>query len=108
MKITDLQTTRVVGPDYHGIGGQPRDRSFLIVRIDTDAGIYGLGEAQVLIGIPEGIEYCRQYLLGKDPLEVQPFVTAMLYGRKPPGRPRMSPTATPYGAIAWAVSGVEM
>ena len=108
MKITDIRTMKLTGPDTHGIGGVPRNITIELVRVDTDAGIYGLGEAGNFMGDREGIAYCREWLLGRDPLAAGQFVRAMLYGGLPPYNPQMSPTATPTGGIAWAASGVEM
>jgi L-alanine-DL-glutamate epimerase-like enolase superfamily enzyme len=108
MRITDVRTMRLVGPDPHGVGGTAREWSILLVRVDTDAGVHGLGEAPGFIGDREAIAYARAWLIGRDPLEIRPFVRAMLYGGLPPYEPQMSPTATPTGPIAWAVSGVEM
>lgn len=108
MKVTDVRTMRLSGPDPHGVGGTARTWSIEIVRVDTDAGLYGLGEAGHMMGDREAIAYCRDWLIGKDPLAVRPFVRAMLYGGLPPYDPQMSPTATVVGPIAWAASGVEM
>lgn len=108
MKITGVRTMLLRGPDPHGIGGHPRSWSVLLVRVDTDAGPYGLGEAPAMFGVREAIGYCGAWLMGKDPLRVGAFSRAMLYGGLPPEDPQMSPTATPTGPIAWAVSGVEM
>jgi galactonate dehydratase len=46
--------------------------------------------------------------VGKDPFAIRPFVTDMLYGGLPPHQPSQSASATPFGPVAWAVSGVEM
>src|SRR5438552_18668397 len=108
MKITDVRTMLLRGPDPHGVGGVERSWHVLFVRVDTDAGIYGLGESGNLGGDREAIAYCREWLIGKDPLAINPFVRAILYGGLPPYDPQMSPTATVTGAPAWAVSGVEM
>jgi L-alanine-DL-glutamate epimerase-like enolase superfamily enzyme len=108
MKITDIRTMRLTGPDTHGIGGIPRNITIELVRVDTDSGIYGLGEAGNFLGDREGIDYCREWLVGRDPLAAGQFVRAMWYGGLPPYNPQMSPTATPTGGIAWAASGVEM
>jgi galactonate dehydratase len=108
VKVTDVRTMRLSGPDPHGVGGTARTWSIEIVRVDTDAGLYGLGEAGHMMGDREAIAYCRDWLIGKDPLAVRPFVRAMLYGGLPPYDPQMSPTATVVGPIAWAASGVEM
>ncbi len=108
MKVTDVRTMRLTGLDTHGVGAKPRQWTIELVRVDTDAGIYGLGEAGNMLGDPEGIAYCRDWLVGRDPLAVGQFVRAMLYGGLPPFDPQMSPTATVTGGIVWAVSAVEM
>lgn len=112
MKVTKIRWMRIEGLDEHGFGGQPRVSGVLIVRVDTDEGIYGLGEVQDFLGVRDAIDNIREVLIGADPLAVQPFVTAMLYGRMPHSKMSidhsMSPTATAVGPVVWAVSGVEM
>ena len=113
MKITDIRTMALVGKDEHGIGGAARDWRVLVVRIDTDEGIYGLGEAahfqRQMMGVRELIEgNIKKYLVGKSPFDVRPFVTDMLFGGLPPHTPTMSASVTPYGPVVWATSGVEM
>lgn len=112
MKVTKIRWMRIEGLDEHGFGGQSRSTGVLIVRVDTDEGLYGLGEVQDFLGVRDAIDNIREILTGADPLAIQPFVTAMLYGRMPhnnfPIRHTMSPTATAVGPIVWAVSGVEM
>ena len=125
MRITDLRCMRLLGPRPHGGGGKPGTFSKLLVRIDTDEGSYGLGEAENMMGVREGIEYLRAWLIGRDPMAVRPFFSEMLYGTVPPHprfrvydpirfektyRPSLicSPTATPTGPVIWALSGVEM
>jgi L-alanine-DL-glutamate epimerase-like enolase superfamily enzyme len=113
MKVTDVRSMRLEGPDPHGIGGQPRTYSFLLVRVETDAGVHGIGEAADLAGVRTILEQCRDWLVGRDPLSIGPFVRGFLYGALPgpgplPAQSIMSPTATISGPVAWAVSGVEM
>jgi L-alanine-DL-glutamate epimerase-like enolase superfamily enzyme len=108
MKVTDIRTMRLAGPDPHGVGGVERTWQIELLRVDTDVGIHGLGEAGSMMGDSEAIAYCREWLIGKDPLAIRPFVRAMLYGGLPPYDPQMSPTATVVGPISWAVSGIEM
>ncbi len=108
MKITDVRTMRLSGPDPHGVGGTERTWHVQIVRIDTDGGVYGLGESGTMLGEREGIAVAREWLIGRDPLTIRPFVRAMLSGGLPPYDPQMSATATVDGPMAWAVSGVEM
>lgn len=50
MKVTDLRTMKLTGPLYHAMGGVEGEKSKLIIRIDTDAGIYGLGESDSFPG----------------------------------------------------------
>ena len=108
MKITDIRTMLLQGPDPHGIGGKLREWQVLLVRVDTDSGLHGLGEVGNLPGDREGIEIARRWLIGRDPLQIRPFVRTMLSGGMPPFLPFMSKTATVDGPMAWAVSGVEM
>jgi L-alanine-DL-glutamate epimerase-like enolase superfamily enzyme len=108
MKITDIRTMLLLGPDPHGVGGVERSWHVLFVRVDTDAGVYGLGEAGNMMGDRQAIAYARDWLIGKDPLAINPFVRAMLSGGLPPYDPQMSATATVDGPIVWGVSGVEM
>lgn len=109
MKVTNIRTLHLAGPDQHGLGGAFRTWNILLVRIDTDAGIYGLGEAPYIMGVHEAIDYIKEYLVGKNPFDIRPLTTAMLYGMLPPaGEPSMSPTATPTGPIVWGCSGIDM
>ena len=107
MKITDVRTAKLVGPDSHGVGGKARNVSFVLVRVDTDEGLYGIGEAEAFMGVREAIAHIRDRLIGKDPLSIRAAVTEVLYGGKPPHEPSMAPTATQVPA-AWGMSGVEM
>ena len=108
MKITDIRTMLLLGPDPHGVGGVERSWHVLLVRVDTDAGVYGLGEAGNFMGDRQAIAYARDWLIGRDPLAINPFVRAMLSGGLPPYDPQMSGTATVDGPAAWGVSAVEM
>lgn len=108
MRVTDVRTMLLEGPDPHGIGGRPRTWQVLLVRVDTDSGVYGLGEAPAFMGVREALAYCRDWLTGRDPLLAGPFMRMMIYGSMLPGDPQTSPTATPTGPIVWAASGVEM
>ena len=102
MKITDVRTMLLHGPDPHGVGGVERTWDVLLVRIDTDGGVYGLGEAGAFMGDREAIAYAREWLIGRDPLAIGPFIRAMLSGGLPPYEPQMSPTATVDGPIVFA------
>lgn len=95
----------------------------VIVRVDTDAGIYGLGEVDDFMGVREAIAYIREYFRGRDPMAINPIVFELWYGTLPPYHPAArlgvlpgeiiacptsSPTSTATGPVAWAISGVEM
>src|SRR5262245_22588004 len=123
MKITDVRTMRLWGPLLHGVGGQQGMIGKIIVRVDSDQGLYGLGEADDFMGVREGLDYINEYVKGRDPMEICPLVSELVYGSLPPhhrmaktglmegeiiAEPSMSPTATSYGPILWAVSGFEM
>jgi len=108
MKITDVRTMLLAGPDPHGVGGIERNWHVLFVRVDTDAGLYGLGEAGNVLGDRQAIAYARDWLVGRDPPAINPFIRAMLSGGLPPYDPQMSATATVDGGIVWGASGVEM
>jgi galactonate dehydratase len=124
MKITDVRTMRLWGPLVHGQGGATEERiAKVLVRVDTDAGLYGLGEVDDFMGVRDALEYMKHYFLGRDPLAINPIVSEILYATLPPHHPQArhgllaeelracptsSPTATPTGPVVWAASGVEI
>ena len=50
MKITDIRMMRLRGPLAHSMGGHAGLVTKVVVRVDTDAGLYGLGEADDFLG----------------------------------------------------------
>src|SRR4051794_13608938 len=110
MKITDIRTMALVGPDPHGVGGEPRNWPVLIVRIDTDEGIYGLGEVTNLIffGVRDALAHLKRNLVGQDPINIRPIFTDMVYGALAPHPRTQSPNSVPLGPTVWAMAGVEM
>jgi galactonate dehydratase len=78
------------------------------------------------MGVREAIDYIRVCLTGRDPLNIRPLFSEMLYGSVPPHHELAqygdgcrttsgylplalgSPTSTPTGPIVWGMSGVEM
>ena len=90
VKIRDVKTMVFQGPD----------RNYTLVKIETDAGPYGIGEAYGSpgVGVKEGVhELKKEYLIGKDPLEIDALYTGM--GRRTDGSAH---------ALMRAVSGIEM
>jgi L-alanine-DL-glutamate epimerase-like enolase superfamily enzyme len=126
MRITDIRTLTIHGPLDHTQGGEEGTFSKVIVRVDTDRGLYGLGECERFMGVEQAIAYIRSLLIGRDPLAVRPLISEVIYGTLPPHteaqlsvKPEsfapgqfhctsMSPTATPWGPILWGASGVEI
>jgi L-alanine-DL-glutamate epimerase-like enolase superfamily enzyme len=107
MRINRIRTMRLTGDDPHGLGA-PRTWSILLVRVDTDEDVHGLGEATDLPGVREAIARAGAGLVGRDPLEIRPIVRELLYGALPPREPSMSQTAVSTGPVAWAAAGIEL
>ncbi|HWB99004.1 MAG TPA: mandelate racemase/muconate lactonizing enzyme family protein [Bryobacteraceae bacterium] len=61
-KITDIKVMVLQGP-----------RTYTLVKVLTDAGVFGIGEAYGSpgVGVKEGILDMRPYFIGKDPLEIE-------------------------------------
>lgn len=113
MKVTSVRTMRVEGPDPGGIGGKARTYSFLLVRVDTDGGVHGIGEALDFPGVRSVVDSAGAWLVGRDPLRIGPVVRGLLYGALPaagdaPAPSIMSATATVAGPPAWAAAGLEI
>ena len=125
MKITEVRMLKLVGPRLHSMGGSTGEIGKVIVRVDTDSGLYGLGEADNFLGVRDAIDFMRVMLLGQDPFRVRPFVSEMIFGTLAPHSARQraitakaplggslclacSPTATPSGPIVWGAGAVEM
>lgn len=87
MKITDIRTMRLAGPRVHSVGGEESTNSKIIIRIDTDAEIYGLGEADNFMGVREAMDYIRARLLDRNPFDIKRFRIEMFYGALPPHSP---------------------
>jgi L-alanine-DL-glutamate epimerase-like enolase superfamily enzyme len=89
VKIRDIKTMVFQGPQ----------RTYTLVKVETDAGPYGIGEAYGTpgVGVKEGVHELKQELLGKDPLEIDAIYTGL--GRRTDGSAH---------ALMRAVSGIEM
>ncbi len=88
-KIDDIQVMILQGPA----------RSYTLVKIVADDGIYGIGEAYGSpgVGVKEQIEAIKPTLIGKNPLEIDALYTGM--GTRTDGSAH---------ALMRAASGIEM
>src|SRR5712692_8684822 len=68
VKIRDVQTMMLQGP-----------RTYTLVRIVSDAGLHGIGEAYGSpgVGVKEQIDSLKTWLVGKDPLEIDALYTQL-------------------------------
>jgi L-alanine-DL-glutamate epimerase-like enolase superfamily enzyme len=96
VKITDVKVMMLQG-----------SRTYALVKVETDAGVHGIGEAYGSpgVGVKEGIMDLKPWLMGKDPLEIEALYTHM--GR---GTRNLSGTRTEGSAhqTIRAVSGIEI
>jgi L-alanine-DL-glutamate epimerase-like enolase superfamily enzyme len=96
-KIRDVQVVLMQGPG----------RNYTLVKVTSDAGVYGIAEAYGSpgVGVKEQILALKPWLVGKDPLEID-----KLYTHMGEGSPSLSGTRTDGSAhnLMRAVSGIEM
>src|ERR1044072_892051 len=88
VKIRDVQTMVVQGP-----------RTYTYVKVISDAGLYGIGEAygNPGAGVKEQIFALKPELIGKDPLEIDAIYTGL--GQRTDGSAH---------SLMRGVSGIEM
>jgi gluconate/galactonate dehydratase len=89
VEITDVQTAMVDG-----------NFPWTLVRVYTDAGIVGTGEAYWGAGVPELIERVRPFLLGENPLDIDRLYEHLIQ--------KMSGEGSIAGVTVTAISGVEV
>ena len=89
VEITDVQTTMVDG-----------NFPWTLVRVYTDAGITGTGEAYWGAGVPELIERMAPFLEGENPLDVDRLTAHLIQ--------RMSGEGSLAGVTVSAISGIEI
>jgi L-alanine-DL-glutamate epimerase-like enolase superfamily enzyme len=87
-KIRDIKVMMLQGP-----------RTYTLVKVENDAGLYGIGEAYGSpgVGVKEGILALKPELIGKDPLGIDALITGL--GWRADGSAHM---------LIRAVSGIEM
>lgn len=68
IKIRDIKTMVLQGP-----------RTYTLVRIETDAGPFGIGEGYGSpgVGVREGIMAMKEYFVGKDPLNIESLLSGL-------------------------------
>ncbi|WP_336002152.1 mandelate racemase/muconate lactonizing enzyme family protein [Halorientalis halophila] len=89
VEITDVQTTMVDG-----------NFPWTLVRVYTDAGIVGTGEAYWGAGVPELIARMKPFLLGENPLDIDRLYEHLIQ--------RMSGEGSLAGVTVTAISGIEV
>jgi len=87
--ITDIQTTVVDG-----------NFPWTLVRVYTDAGVVGTGEAYWGAGVPELIERMKPFVVGENPLDVDRLYEHLIQ--------KMSGEGSVEGVTVTAISGIEV
>src|SRR5262249_35203345 len=88
-RIREVQAMMLQGPE----------RSYTLVKVTSDAGLHGIGEAYGSpgVGVKEGVLELRGELIGKDPLGIDALYTGL--GRRTDGSAHM---------LMRSASGIEM
>ena len=88
VKIRDIKVMMLQGP-----------RTYTLVKVESDAGLYGIGEAYGSpgVGVKEQVLALKESFIGKDPLEIDVLYTML--GRRTDGSAH---------SLMRAVSGIEM
>ena len=89
--ITKVSTMVLRGKDSHGLGGVPRTWHFIVVKVETNNGLYGYGECphwqRGYFGVRETIDYIGERLIGANPFDVKKIVGEHFNGARPPHQP---------------------
>ena len=89
VEITDVQTTMVDG-----------NFPWTLVRVYTDAGVVGTGEAYWGAGVPELIDRMTPFLVGENPLDIDRLFEHLVQ--------KMSGEGSVEGVTVTAISGIEV
>jgi gluconate/galactonate dehydratase len=89
VEITDVQTTMIDG-----------NFPWTLVRVYTDAGIVGTGEAYWGAGVPEVIERMTPFVVGENPLDLDRLYEHLVQ--------KMSGEGSIEGTVVSAISGIEI
>lgn len=96
MKITNVESIPVWG------GG----RNFLFVVVDTDEGIYGVGEAGVRTpAVVAAVEAFKEHLIGEDPFRISHLWQIMYRGGFFPAKLVQSAAASAIDIALWDIKG---
>jgi L-alanine-DL-glutamate epimerase-like enolase superfamily enzyme len=104
MKIVDIRTIPLAcrcDPPYGSAGGMQESRAGLLVEIETDGGVTGIGEAGVGGGATQSVieKQLRPMLLGEDPLLIEGLWQKMYARTRQFGR---------RGIVINALSGIDI
>ena len=89
VEITDISACTVEG-----------NFAWNLIRVETDVGVTGIGEAYRGGGIPKIVEYTNRFLLGENPLDAERLVRHVFQ--------EMSGHGGTTGKVVTAASGIEM
>src|SRR3954447_6921624 len=89
VKITNISTAVIEG-----------NFDWVLVRVDTDAGVSGLGEAYWGVGVAELVHKAKPLLLGTDPFDIAKHIEVMIRC--------LSGEGSQGGATVTAISGIEI
>ncbi|WP_135301979.1 mandelate racemase/muconate lactonizing enzyme family protein [Haloarcula amylovorans] len=89
VEITDIKTCVVEG-----------NFEWNLIKVETDAGVTGIGESYRGGGVPELVEYTKRFLLGENPLDVERLSRYIFQ--------EMSGHGGTTGKVVTAASGIEV
>jgi gluconate/galactonate dehydratase len=89
LEITDVQTTMVDG-----------NFPWTLVRVYTDGGVVGTGEAYWGAGVPELVERMKPFVVGENPLDIDRLFEHLIQ--------KMSGEGSVEGVTVTAISGIEL
>ncbi len=98
MKITNVEP-------YPVWGGQ---RNFLFVVVDTDEGVYGVGEAGITgreLAVMGGIEHLKPLLVGQDPARIEHIWQMLFRGGFFPAQRILSAAISAIDIALWDIKG---